>query len=413
MELTLPARVARRYVLGKQGLWPGRRWSGEEGLRAAMLAVANLQLDPLNITARSQDLMLHARVAGYEPEAWQGPAYGKREFFDWGSWLAVRPMAELPYFRRLMEREAAHPHHSAWAREHAGLLREMREVLSDGGPVTNRDFDMASRRRVNSYRGRKDSAVALYHLWRTGEVMIHGRERFERRYDLTSRIAPAHALRVATDAETDRFLVLKNVAFFGLYDGSASPAPNAKGAREHLRALAGEGELVEVGVEGQRRSSFVLASDVPLLEVLLAGGVPAGWEPLATSTTEEVSFLAPLDPVSARGRAAKLFGFDYVWEVYKPLHERKWGYYVLPILWGDELVARADMRLDREAGALEVLGFWLEERETGGDPEFVAALARGLRSLREFVGARRVDLAGVRPVVFRRAVAAELRALGR
>ncbi len=74
-----------------------------------MRAVEHLQLDPLNITARSQDLMLHARVQDYEPEAWQQHAYGRRQFFDWGGWLAVRPMTELPYFRRYMQDYADHP----------------------------------------------------------------------------------------------------------------------------------------------------------------------------------------------------------------------------------------------------------------------------------------------------------------
>ena len=403
--MTVPARVARRFVLGTQGIWPGRRWSGPDGVNQAMRAVEHLQLDPLNITARSQDLMLHARVADYEPEAWQHHAYGLRQFFDWGGWLAVRPMDELPYFRRYMLDNREDPQLAAWLRDHAGLLTEMRHALREEGPLSNRDFAMDARTRVESYRGRKDSAVALYNLWRIGDVMIHDRNRFERVYDLTERIAPAELIYEASAHDTERFMMLKNVAFDGLRDDRGTyPIPGAYKvgpARTLLQELAADGSLTEVTVEGQRGKHYVLSSHLPLLEELMQERVPAAWLPLGQTTLEAVTFLAPLDPVSARGRSAKLFGFEYVWEVYKPLEKRKWGYYVLPILWGDALVARTDLKLDRTTNTLEVLGFWLEDPATGKDGDFAAALGRGLGNLQRFVGADKLDLAGVRPVALR------------
>ncbi len=373
-----------------------------------MRAIGHLQLDPLNITARSQDLMLHARVVDYAPESWQQPTYDERKFFDWGGWLAVRPMDELPYFRRYMVAAAHDPHHAEWAAAHAGLLNEMRAVVRERGPVSNRDFAMASRNRVNNYRGRKDSAVALYHLWRTGEVMIHNRDRFERSYDLTERIAPTEFIREAPEHEVERFMMLKNVAFRGLSDRSGTfPLPGASRVgevRELLDELTQGGLLVTVRVEGRRGEHHLLATDLGLLETLLAGRVPDSWKPVGHTTAEAVTFLAPLDPVSARGRAAKLFGFDYVWEVYKPLDKRKWGYYVLPILWDDALVARADLKLDRRTNTLQVLGFWLEEPATGLDAAFATALGRGLANLQRFLAAEKLDVNAIRPVVLRKEV---------
>ncbi len=370
-----------------------------------MRAVEHLQLDPLNITARSQDLMLHARVADYEPEAWQHHAYGRRQFFDWGGWLAVRPMEELPYFRRYMVDSLHDPEVATWVKEHSGLLNEMRAALRDEGPLSNRDFDMSSRKRVDSYRGRKDSAVALYTLWRMGDVMIHDRNRFERVYDLTERIAPAEFIYEANAHETERFMMLKNVAFDGIRgDRGTYPVPGAYKvgpARALLQELAESGELRELAVEGQRGKHYMLSSDLPLLEELLLGRVPAAWRPLGETSEEAVTFLAPLDPVSARGRSARLFGFDYVWEVYKPLEKRIWGYYVLPILWGDSLVARADLKLDRTTNTLQVLGFWLEDPTTGKDARFATAFGRGLGNLQRFLGAAELDLAAIRPVALR------------
>src|SRR6476620_3118059 len=184
--LTINIDTARRFILGKQGLWPGRRWRGIEGTEQAMRAMEYLQLDPLQIIARSHDITLHSRVLDYAPGMWEEVTYRQRKFFDWGGWLAVRPMEELPHWRVVMRRERdGNARLQALARDHADAIAEMRNILCERGEVSNRDFEMATRTRTASYRGRKDSALALYYLWITGEVMTHHRERFERMYTLT------------------------------------------------------------------------------------------------------------------------------------------------------------------------------------------------------------------------------------
>ncbi len=122
--------------------------------------------------------------------------------------------------------------------------------------------------------------------------------------------------------------------------------------------------------------------------------MPVAWTPLETTTTEEAVFLAPLDPVSARGRAKVLFGFDYVWEVYKPEHQRTFGYYTLPVLWGDRLVARFDSKLDRTTNTFVILGLWLEDEALGKDEAFAEALARGFARFVTFLGASKLDATG-------------------
>ncbi|MCL4258666.1 MAG: winged helix DNA-binding domain-containing protein [Anaerolineales bacterium] len=409
--LNIDLQTARRFVLGKHGLWPGRRWQGAAGTQKAMRAMEYLQLDPLQIIARSHDIKLHARVQGYKPGLWEQAAYKQRKFFDWGGWLAVRPMDELPYWRVVMRREKkGHTGVSQLGREHAAAIKEMRGVLRERGTVSNRDFEMASRTRTSSYRGRKDSALALYYLWRTGEVMTHHRENFERVYALTEAVAPADLIREAGEAETDRFLVRKEVSHNGLtwlkrtaeayYRGV--PFNTIGNLREKLVA---DLEIIEVQVEGWKQVQCALASDAKALKELAAGRVPKIWKPLSASTLDEVSFLAPLDPVSARGRAKELFGFEYVWEVYKPEHLRKYGYYTLPILWGDQLVARFDSKLDRTTNTYIILGFWLEDKSLARNEAFAEALAAGFESFVRFLGAGTFNAKAVKEPMLRKRLA--------
>ena len=103
--LTIDIETARHFILGKQGLWPGRRWRGIKGTEQAMRTMEYLQLDPLQIVARSQDITLYSRVLDYMPSMWEEVTYQQRKFFDWGDWLAVRPMDELPHWRVAMRRE--------------------------------------------------------------------------------------------------------------------------------------------------------------------------------------------------------------------------------------------------------------------------------------------------------------------
>ncbi|MBI4928783.1 MAG: YcaQ family DNA glycosylase [Anaerolineae bacterium] len=412
--LTIDIDTARRFILGKQGLWPGRRWRGIQGVEQAMRAMEYLQLDPLQIIARSQEIQLHSRVLDYSPGLWEQVAYEQRKFFDWGGWLAARPMDELPHWRVIMHRERdggadidSRIHNMAG--EHAGAIEEVRAILQERGLVSNRDMEGSAR--LQRYRGSKESTLALYYLWRTGEVMTHHRENFERVYALTQAVAPAHLIYESNEADAERFLIKKEISFFGLArinrtaDAFFRGVPFSK-AKSILKALLADDEIIEVQVEGWKAVHYALGDEAGLLSDLSAGRVPEAWKPLEKTTTDEVVFLAPLDPVSARGRASGLFGFDYVWEVYKPEHQRRFGYYTLPILWGDRLVARFDARLDRKTRTLHLLGFWLEHKDLGQDEAFAEALAGGFSRFTAFLGAGTLDSSVIEEPLLRRRVSA-------
>ncbi|HET9905664.1 MAG TPA: crosslink repair DNA glycosylase YcaQ family protein [Anaerolineales bacterium] len=416
--ISIPKQTARRFVLGKQGLWPGRRWKGKKGTAQAIRACEAVQLDPLNVVARSQDLVLHSRVLDYKPEYLYDVAYKERQFFDYGGWLAMYPMEELPYWRVHMEKRSRDKRIEGFVLSHDELFDQVRAELRARGPLGNRDLDG---NKVGSwnYRGRKDTSLALFDMWLSGELMMHHRDGFSRVYDFRENIAPKEFDYVATEKEAEAFFARKAVAFVGLKrESNMRVELNYYLRREYskaemMRLIEGwkeAGTFAQVQVQGERETYLILSQDIPLLEMLEKGKIPKAWKPKETTTLEEVTFLASLDIVSARGRAKKLFDFDYVWEVYVPAHKRRWGYYVLPILYGDDLVARLDPKLDRTTGTLEIKGFWHEDDAPVKDPAFAKALANGLVRFANFVDAKKVTTGAIHPAGLRNQVEKLLRA---
>jgi len=410
--IVISEQTARRFILGKQGLWPGRRWKGKRGTASAIRTCEAVQLDPLTVIARSQDIVLHSRVLDYKPEYLYNVAYDDRKFFDYGSWLAMYPMSDLPYFRYHMQQRTKDEYVKYHVPEYKQVLKQVRAELRKRGPLGNRDFDD---KRVDgwSYRGRKESSVAMYDMWMSGELMIHHREGFQRVYDFRKNIVPREFDYVATQTDADDFFARKSVSFAGLKrEASLKTGLEDFVYRKYTKdeilkktkRWKRSGMFTQVQVEGGRDTYLVLTEDVKVLNALEKGKVPRGWNPKETTTLEEVTFLAPLDIVSARGRAKKVFDFDYVWEVYKPEKDRRWGYYVLPILYGDDLVARLDPKLDRTTMTLEIKGFWQEDDAPIKDVDFASALGKGLIRFAKFTEAKQIKIDSIRPSALKRDV---------
>ena len=410
--INISKQTARRFVLGKQGLWPGRRWKGKKGTAQAIRACEAVQLDPLNVVARSQDLVLHSRVLDYKSEYLYEVAYKERQFFDYGGWLAMYPMEELPYWRVHMEKRSHDKRIEGFVLSHDGLFDQVRAELRARGPLGNRDLDG---NKVGSwnYRGRKDTSLALFDMWLSGELMMHHRDGFSRVYDFRENIAPKEFDYVANEKDAEEFFTRKSVSFVGLLREAGMRISLQDYLRRtytpaEMKNLLGEwiesGVLAQVQVEDGRETYLILSEDVPSLALLEKGKIPKAWKPKETTTLEEVTFLASLDIVSARGRAKKLFDFDYIWEVYVPAHKRRWGYYVLPILYGDDLVARLDPKLDRTTMTLDIKGFWHEDDAPVKDPAFANALAKGLIRFANFVEAKQININSIRPAGLRKAV---------
>ncbi len=399
----------RRYILGQQGLWPGRRWQGKTGTADAIRAVRAVQIDPITVIARSHELTLWGRVADYRPEHLDALMHTERQFFDYGGTLFIYPMSDLPFWRLVMRRRREDERWNTFINANGPLMEEIKAELRARGPLSNRDF--TNRSRVEHYRARKDSGLALFALWITGELMSHSRRCWERLYDFRENVAPAELNYEASIQDAEDFFAQEVLNFVGIstakvwarsFANEIRRPVSAEESQKRLAAMLDAQIIAQVQVEGSKEIHIVNAHHLPILETLEAGNVPAEWQPLDTTTESEAVFLSPLEIVSARGRAKKLFYFEYIWEVYKPANTRRFGYYTLPILYGDTLVARLDPKLDRATKTLIIKGYWPEAEAPINTPEYADALGRGLAHFARFHEVRKLDLTAIQPIALRK-----------
>lgn len=405
---SISKQTYRRFLLGSQGLWPGPRFKGIHATETALNAMQALQLDPLTMVARSQDIALYGRILDYRPAQLYKMAYEQRKAFDYGTWLALYPMQEFPYWRAIMPRVESYSRFNQFKQHFPNAMQQVQATLRENGPMSNRDFT-GEGLKYWSYRGRKDSSLALFYSWLLGDVMITNRKGFDRIYDLRERVLPKEYDHVASIKDAEDFFATKGVAILNMMREKrfrfhwANAIERKVSPHEETQKLADlydRNAIAALRVEGIKDKFITLAENIPLLEQLEAGKLPKVWKPAGPSTQDEVTFLAPLEMVSARGRAKEVFDFEYIWEVYKPEHQRRWGYYTLPILYGDDLVARLDPKLDRSTNTLHILGFWLED-DAPQDSAFADALAKGLMRFAKMVGAKKVDVSAVKPAKLR------------
>jgi uncharacterized protein YcaQ len=396
--LTIDKITQRRFILGQQGLYPGRRYRGPAGAAAAIQAGAVVQVDPLNVIARNHDLALFGRVLDYSLPILENLQFEQRQVFDYGGTVFMHPMRELPHWRIVMARKAQEPRRQKFVSEFAAVVDEVYQAIAANGPMLGREFS-SEKATQWTYRSRKASGQALYHLWISGELMTHSRVHFQRRFDLRSRIAPPELDFASPVEQAEAYFARRLFHKLGLvtergfrnwWQGDCERPISPVEAHQRLEHLLQNGEVVPVILkEDPKTPRYVLAEYLLALEILAKGELPAEWQPLETTTRQEMVPLAPLEICTARGRAKPLFGFDYVWEVYKPAELRRWGYYTLPLLYDDRLAGRLDARVQRAEGELHLLGLWVEPGETV-DEGYRTALAAGLRRLMRMVGVEKV-----------------------
>jgi uncharacterized protein len=388
------AEAARRFLVARHALAPARSLQGgHDAVLDVFRRFGSIQFDPLAVAGRNHDLVLHSRVADYDP-AWCDLLYERREIFEaYNKGLSFILASEFPWFRGILSRNP-----SRTLADNAEVAERVLERIRADGPLSTLDFERARGSTTDWFGMPTNTVRAVLEAYAvTGVLGLARRDSNRRYYDLLERLLPAELLAHSIPLKEQlRHKLLSRYRAHGLLGvggsgdifGGLGPAkpdprwPEYPGRNALREELVERGDLVSVQVEEVRGKRFVLREEVELLE-----GPP---EP-----PPSVAFLPPFDPlVWDRGLLGSLFGFEYVWELFFPPAKRRWGWYVLPMLFRDRFVGRIEPRVDRASGQVQVLGLWWEDgfapRRTEG---FVVAMRDALRAYLHFGGATRLEWA--------------------
>ncbi|MCC6741882.1 MAG: YcaQ family DNA glycosylase [Planctomycetia bacterium] len=383
------ALEARRLLLGAQGLLDDPACPATPArLQALVERMGFVQVDSINVVERAHHLTLGSRLDAYRPPHLTTLLENRRSLFEhWTHDASAIPTAFFPHWRHRFERYRRRFHEDGWLRDRLGprfrkVMDGIRERIRGDGPVLSRDFEHDRKGEPGGWWGWKPQKAALEVLWRAGELAIARREGFQKVYDLMERVLPeAHARPAPPKREHEDWACREALDRLGVatpgeiaaFWHAVGPAEARRWCREALR----RGEIEEVLVES-------VDGAAPRRAVAVADW-RARLKRLPTPP-DRMRLLSPFDPILRdRKRALRLFGFDYRIEVFVPAPRRRYGYYVMPVLDGEELVARVEPKFRRDTGTLEVRGVWWE-----GRPRAARRLRDALQRLAALVGARRV-----------------------
>ncbi|WP_100813699.1 winged helix-turn-helix domain-containing protein [Microbacterium lacus] len=389
MKQSLSALEARRMALAAQAF--GRRVPATPGTRqlnATLRRMHTLQIDSVNVYARSHYMPLFSRLGPYDTALLDRLLFARRapyvEF--WAHVAAFIPASDWQLFRfRMDDHRARFTAPGTWFAENLPIVEWVRAELGARGPLRPAEIEHDSRRGGRGPWWDWDGVKrALEYLWLIGEVAVAGRRGFERRYALAAGVIPAAALgREIARPDAIRELVVRAAAAYGV----ATEADlddywrlrDRKAVKRATAELVEEGELVPVTVEGWDR-----------------GGKPLpAWahrDAALPRRVDAATVLTPFDPmVWFRDRAQRMFGFDYRIEIYTPAPQRRYGYYSLPILLDDELVGRVDLKADRAGSRLLVQSAWWEDGPVR--PDAAPRVAEVLRDAARWQGLDGISVA--------------------
>ncbi|WP_105645007.1 winged helix-turn-helix domain-containing protein [Cronobacter malonaticus] len=382
----LSLRAARHLHLAVQGLLkkPTRR-ARPADILATITRMSLLQIDTINIVARSPYLVLFSRLGSY-PGRWLDEALARGELMEyWAHEACFLPRSDFPLFRhRMLKPEnMGWKYRAAWMEEHAQEIGELMAFIERNGPVRSADFEHP-RKGASGWWEWKPHKKHLEGLFTAGQVMVVERRNFQRVYDLTTRVLPEwdDSLHLIDQAQAEAQMLANSARSLGIFR-SAWLADYYRlrnvAIGPLLQAWQEEGVVVPVDVE-TLGPMWLHHALLPLLERAVAGKL----------TATHSAVLSPFDPVVwDRSRAEDFFNFSYRLECYTPAPKRKYGYFVLPLLHKGALVGRMDAKMHRQQGTLEVIALYAEEGVslTAG---VIAGLRQAIADFAAWQGATRV-----------------------
>jgi uncharacterized protein len=318
---------------------------------AAIRRMGALQIDTINVVARSPYFVLWSRLGSYD-SLWLDQLLAEGELFEyWSHAACFLPIEDYRLYRSAMA--SGHPRHRAWLEQNPDVTAHVLNLVHERGEIKSADFKRTEGK-SGGWWDWKPEKLALECLHMTGELMIARRDSFQRVYALPERVLRGRVFEPVSAAEALRALAIKSVRALGIARAEWVPdyfRLKKNGVTALLEECAESGELVRVEVAGWNRGGYVHPDNLELAEAAAKGRM----RPRVTT------LLSPFDPIVwDRARARQLFSFEYQIEVYTPSQKRRFGYFTLPILYKDALVGRVDVKAHRKEGRFEVRALHLE-----------------------------------------------------
>ncbi|ULQ58624.1 winged helix DNA-binding domain-containing protein [Brucepastera parasyntrophica] len=387
-HMVITNQQARQFLLAKHGLLNEHIFEGPQGVLDYISQAGCIQFDPIDVCGKNPELVLQSRVRNFEKKMLYDLLYEDRKLIDYfDKNLAIMHVSDWPYFRRYRDSYRTYGKSSA-AVEKVG--DQVKNNIREKGPLCSRDLGLDEK--ISWYwSDTKLSRAALEQLYFTGDLVIHHKKGTGKYYDLAERHIPENLLHADDPCpdtfEHNKWRVLRRISSVGLLWSRPSDAwlniydLKAPDRKEIFSRLIDEKKILPVEVEGLSDILYYNSGDLPLMESILQN------PPLK----ERCEFLAPLDNMLwDRKLIQALFGFDYKWEIYTPQDQRKYGYYVLPVLYRDRLVGRVEAVNNRKEKTLSVKNIWLEPGVTMTG-KLRTAMTSGFRRLAAFNGSTAIE----------------------
>jgi uncharacterized protein YcaQ len=356
--ITITKEQARRFMLLKQGLLGEKKFMKKQGAYDYIRQAGCIQYDPIDVCGKNAELVLQSRVKDFKKTDLDELLYKDRILVDYyDKVMSIFPMEDWPSFHRLREDRKQ----NGRSKEKVDLYKnEITNLIKINGPICSRDLD--NKEKVDWYwTDTSLGRATLETMYFDGDLVVHHRKNTMKYYDLSERHIPLDLLNAPDPFETElafiKWRLLRRIASVGLLWNKPSDALIYMQLDTVTRTLAfhqlhQEGHLSTLHIEGRKEPFYYLTSDQSLLDTALSD---ATFKP-------RVEFLAPLDNMLwDRKLISFIFDFDYTWEIYTPESKRKYGYYVLPILYNENLIGRIEMVNDKKTKTLIVRNLWLEE----------------------------------------------------
>ncbi len=414
VERVITPTAARRLAITRQRLAGPRPASGATGIVEVAHDLGALQMDPINVVARTQLLVLRSRLPRFTPADLETVVYRDRQLFEYWAHCASLVLTEdYPIHRMLMRNRLADDgawgdRARSWVTENSALADSIMSRLEAEGPLPLNAFEdrAVSGWTSTGWTSGRNVARMIDHLWLRGEVMVTGRVGIHRLWDLSQRVLPDWTPREEwDDRRVVRAAASRAIRALGVARATQitqhftrSRYPGLPGV---LAELVAERAIVPVAIDGEEAVAtpktwagpwYVHADDLPLLDRLVAAD-GADWGPRTT-------LLSPFDNlICDRKRTKLLFDFEFTIEIYVPKEKRRWGYYVLPILHGDRLIGRIDPTMDRANGRLTINAIHVEPHAPQG-LRAGRAVAKAIAELATFLGANETVYTNPPPAVW-------------